>query len=168
MTLAKPEILKALKRKEIVIRPFSLDQVTPASINLTLDSTFRVFPRGRKQVDVLEDTDFRRYTKEVIAKDRLVMKPLQTVLGITREHITLADNICGWLEGRSRFARLGLTIHITAAFVQPGSDNKQVLEMTNIGPNTLVLHPGTRVAQLILERTQGKAKYRGKFQNQRL
>ena len=76
--------------------------------------------------------------------------------------------MCGWLGGRTRFARLGLIVHITAAFVQPGINNKQVLEIKNTSSNTLVLKPGGKFCQLIIERTEGKARYKGRFRKQEL
>ena len=87
----------------------------------------------------------------------------ETVLGLTVERITLAPSLCGWLEGRSRFARLGLAVHVTAGFLQPGIDNRQVLEMTNLGPTPLMLRPGVRVCQLVVERCEGEAVYQGRF-----
>jgi hypothetical protein len=57
--------------------------------------------------------------------------PGQACLGITVETIQLAPGLCGLLEGRSRFARLGLFVHITAGFMQPGINNRQVLEIYN-------------------------------------
>ena len=89
------------------------------------------------------------------------------ILGITKERITVKGNICGWLEGRSRFARLGLTVHITASFMNPGIDNKQVLEIVNLGKRSLKLHAGVKMCQLIFQKTKGRAKYSGRFKDQK-
>jgi dCTP deaminase len=72
------------------------------------------------------------------------------------------------LTGRTRFARLGLGVHVTASLVQPGVNNKQVLEIRNMGDSEIILKPGLRICQLVLIRTEGKAKYKGKFQGQKL
>ena len=101
-----------------------------------------------------------------IGEESFTLMPGETVLGITLERIKLPPNICGWLEGRSRFARIGLVIHMTASFVQPGIDNRQVLEIGNLAPFPLVLKPGVRICQIILERTEGEASYRGSFMDQ--
>ena len=85
---------------------------------------------------------------------------------MTEENIKIADDICGWLEGRSRFARFGLMVHITASFIQPGVSNKQVLEMNNAGPMPIAIHPGIAICQIILEETVGTASYSGKFKSQ--
>ena len=73
------------------------------------------------------------------------------ILGITREKITLADNISGRLEGRSRFARFGLAVHVTAGFMHPGISNHQVLEIVNLGHAPLAFYPDTRICQFVFE-----------------
>ena len=70
----------------------------------------------------------------------------------TVEKITLPRDIIGNLEGRSRFARMGLVIHITSALVQPGSNNHQVLEIVNLAPFTVKLHAGMRISQVVFEK----------------
>ena len=89
-----------------------------------------------------------------------------TIHGITREKVTLPSDLCGFLEGRSRFARLGLMIHVTSAFVQPGVSNRQVLEMSNVSSRALEIVAGVRICQLVLMNTSGEATYRGRFQHQ--
>ncbi|MCS6924784.1 MAG: dCTP deaminase, partial [Candidatus Binatia bacterium] len=78
----------------------------------------------------------------------------------------LPGDICGWLEGRSRFARLGLIIHVTSSFISPGVNNRQVLEIANLAGRPLAIHAGTRLCQLILQRTEGSAVYQGRFARQ--
>ena len=85
---------------------------------------------------------------------------------MTRERIHLPRNLVGFLEGRSRFARLGLMVHVTSAFVQPGVSNRQVLEMSNVSNRPLRIHPGVRLCQLVLMRTEGEARYTGRFADQ--
>jgi dCTP deaminase len=82
------------------------------------------------------------------------------------ERIRLAADISARLEGRSRFARLGLLVHVSAGFVSPGVDNRQVLEISNLADRRLKLVAGTRICQLIFERTEGLARYRGRFADQ--
>ena len=80
--------------------------------------------------------------------------------------IVLPRDLCGFLEGRSRFARLGLMIHVTSAFVQPGVRNRQVLEMSNVSSRSLRIHAGVRLCQLVLMWTDGEAVYAGRFADQ--
>ncbi len=75
-------------------------------------------------------------------------------LGKTLEKITLPAGIIGTLEGRSRYARMGLAVHVTSALVQPGSDNHQILEIVNFAPFSIKLHSGMRISQVIFERME--------------
>jgi len=166
MILTKKEILKYIKRGKVKITPFSESQIGPASIDLTLGNEFRIFRKSNKKVNIVEKVDAQSLTKLITVKDYLDLKPGKLVLGITKEKITLPENIVGWLQGRSRFARTGLMVHITASFLQPGINNKQVLEIYNASPFTLRLYPNTKICQMILSKTKGKEKYKGIFENQ--
>ena len=168
MILTKKEILREIKKKRIKIIPFDIESLGPASLDLTLDNKIRIFENIDHTIDIFENTDYSKITKKKIIKDKYIIKPGELVLGITKEKITLPEDICGWLSSRSRFSRLGLMVHITAPFVQPGVFNKQVLEIYNAGPNNLGLIPGTKICQFIFERCEGKAKYTGKFKDQKL
>ncbi len=162
------EIIKALKKKLIAIEPLDPSQIGPGSIDLTLGNDFRVFRRRSKTYHVKNDSDFQDITRAVHVKDGgfLVIRPGEMVLGITREKITLADTVSGRLEGRSRFARFGLAVHVTAGFMHPGISNHQALEIVNLGHAPLALYPGTRICQFVFERCEGRAKYRGRFAQQ--
>lgn len=168
MILSKDKIIEEISNENIKITPFNSDAVGPASIDLTLDKYIRIFKRIDHSIKVIENTDFKKITRSLIIKKKYTIKPGELVLGITKEKIKLPGNICGWLNSRSRFARLGLMVHITAPFIQPGDSGRQVLEIYNAGPNNLELYPGERHCQLILQRMDGKAFYKGEFNNQKL
>ncbi|MBN2458896.1 dCTP deaminase [Candidatus Woesearchaeota archaeon] len=159
------EILKAMKKGKIKISPFSPEQLGPASVDLTLGNKFRVFKKLKGVPDINDSFDYRQLS-DPVTSDSIIIKPQETVLAITKERITLADDICGWLEGRSKFARMGLLVHISAPFMQPGIDNYPVLEISNMGKNPVQLHAGTRICQFIFEKSEGKAKYVGRFSQQ--
>lgn len=166
MVLTRDAIKQELSAGRIKIEPtIPDDYIQAASIDLRLGNIFRVFQKIDDIVDVQESTDYRTMTREV-RTESILLAPGETILGITYEKITLPDNICGWLEGRSRFARLGLLIHISAGLIQPGVSNHQVLEITNLGPSVLKLHAGERICQLAFQRCEGNALYKGKFQGQ--
>lgn len=165
MILTKNEILKEIKKGRIKIQPFLKDQVGPASIDLHLSDEFRIFKKW-KTAPIAEDVDFKKFTKLIKVKKYKILGPGGFVLGLTKEKITLPENICGLITGRSRFARLGLSIHVTAIFIQPGISNKQVLEIKNVSKIPLILYPGTRICQIVLMKTLGKSKYKGKFKKQ--
>lgn len=164
--LTHDEIKKELELGTIQISPqIDENQISVASVDLHIANEFRIFRKNSEVIDLKETTDYKDLTEEVIA-DQLVIHPQETVLGITTEKITLPGDICGWLEGRSRFARLGLLIHISAGFIQPGVSNRQVLEITNLSPNTLVLHANEKICQIVFQRCEGSAKYNGMFVRQ--
>lgn len=167
MILTRKCILDEIEKKNIAVVPFNKSCVGPASVDLSLGDHVRVFNIA-DSISVREFVDYKKYTKKVSIKEGFVLKPGTLVLGITKERIKLPSNICGWLQSRSRFARLGLVVHMTAPFMQPGINNHQVLEIFNAGPNDLRLKPGIRICQFIFERCEGEAKYRGKFSNQSL
>jgi dCTP deaminase len=162
------EIEKALKNKLIIIEPFDKSQIGPGSIDLTLGNDFRIFKRRSKVCHVKNDSRFQSMTKDIHVKDggHIIIKPGEMILGITKEKITLSDNISGRLEGRSRFARFGLAVHVTAGFMHPGISNHQVLEIVNLGHGPLALYPGTKICQFIFEKCQGHARYKGRFVEQ--
>jgi dCTP deaminase len=164
--LTREEILKEIRQGTIEIEPFEDNQVGPGSIDLHLGKEFRVFRKLRNACVVEDSISAEDLTERLEAEESFTLMPGETVLGITQERIKLPGDICGWLEGRSRFARMGLVIHMTAGFVQPGINNRQVLEIGNLAPFPLVLKPGVRICQIILERTEGKASYQGRFKSQ--
>ena len=164
--LTRKEILKEIGRGTLVIDPFEEGQIGPGSIDLRLGNEFRVFKKLRNAVTVDDRISLEDLTERVVVEESFTLMPGETVLGITQERIKLPGNICGWLEGRSRFARVGLVIHMTASFVPPGVNNRQVLEIGNLAPFPIVLTPGVRICQIILERTEGEASYQGTFRDQ--
>lgn len=164
--LTRDEILKEVEAGKIVIDPFDRNRVGPASVDLRLGRKFRVFRKIHDIFEVNDHADARSITELVEVEDRFVMMPQETVLGITMETITLPPYLCGWLEGRSRYARMGLMVHITASFMQPGISNRQVLEISNVSPVPLALKPGTPICQFIFARCEGEAVYKGKYANQ--
>ena len=164
--LTREPILAEIESGRLVIDPWEVDQLGAASIDLTLGDEIRVIQDDPLPIALVEEADYRQHTSIHSLASPYVLVPGITIHGITRERITLPTNLCGFLEGRSRFARLGLMIHVTSAFVQPGVSNRQVLEMSNVSNRPLVIHPGVRVCQLVLMRTEGRAAYKGRFSHQ--
>lgn len=163
--LTQPEIIKEIRKGNIKVSPFDRSAIGPGSVDLTLDNQFRVFTKGRTY-EVNEHSNYQKITR-LVKKNSIVIKPGEVILGITKEKIKLSNNLCGWLEGRSRFARLGLLVHISASFMQPGLNNQQVLEIANLSQRPLRLHADTKICQFIFQKTKGKARYQGKFSKQK-
>jgi dCTP deaminase len=149
MALSDVDIKKMLKSGKIKIKPLKKDQIGAASVDLTLSDEWYFFKDKyiRELVD-LEKVDFRKAHTKVKSKT-VILLPGEMCLGKTLEKIKIAHDVMGRLEGRSRYARMGLSIHITSSIVQPGSNNRQILEIVNLAPFAVVLHKGMRVSQII-------------------
>ena len=167
MILTHDAILAEIDAGRIGIEPFKRDAVGPASIDLCLGSEIRIYSPMPQVIPITAGSNYRDMTYRLELDDAgYVIKPGELVLGITLERITLPPDIAGWLGSRSRFARLGLMVHISAPFMQPGISNNQVLEIFNTGPNYLKLVPGERICQFVFERCEGSAAYSGSFASQ--
>ena len=166
MILTHDVIVREIASGRLVIDPLEPDQIGPASIDLHLGDEIRVMQGGPPVIDIDEAADYRAVTQVRALTEPYVLQPGETIHGITRERIRLPPDVGGWLEGRSRYARLGLMIHVTSGFVQPGVDNRQVLEMSNVAGHPLQIHAGVRLCQIVLMRTEGNATYRGRFAKQ--
>jgi len=163
MILSDKNIVDYLKRGIVKITPRPTEgQIGPASVDLTLSNEFWK-PRkvkGKLDLSKVGFSGVMGYFKA----DEVELKPGQMVLGKTVEKIELPSNISGRLEGRSSFARLGLAIHVTSGFIQPGSRNHQILEIVNLSSNTILVRAGMRLSQVIFEELKsGTSKPYSKF-----
>ncbi|MDP6977302.1 MAG: dCTP deaminase [Myxococcota bacterium] len=161
--LTRDVLLNEMRAGTLEIDPLDESQVGPASIDLTLGDEIRTIQPHPGAIDIVEDTDYRDHTEVVSLASPYVLHPGETIHGITRERVRLAPSLCAFLEGRSRYARLGLMIHVTSALVQPGVDNRQVLELSNVSSQPLRIHAGVRICQLVVMRAEGAAVYQGRF-----
>lgn len=166
MVLTRDVILREIEAGRLAIEPLVPDQIGPASIDLHLGDEIRVMQGGPAVIDVTEDADYRAVTQVRALDGAYVLRPGETIHGITRERLRLPPDVAGWLEGRSRFARLGLMIHVTSGFVAPGVSSRQVLEIANVAGRPLAVRAGVRVCQIVLQRCEGSAVYTGRFARQ--
>ena len=154
MTLSNQDIKKYILSGKLVFTPaISDDQIGASSIDLTLDAIFwkfkKKYVKSKKPLD-LSKTDFREATEEVRASS-LTLASGEMALGITKEKISMPNDLLGSLEGRSRYARMGLAVHVTSALVMPGSNNHQVLEIVNFAPFPVTIHEGMRISQVVFD-----------------
>jgi dCTP deaminase len=170
MILTREAILEAVEKGEIEIDPYDPKCVGPGSYDLAIANEFRFFKKAHKILEIEDGLDYKEETVlvEVPNDSRFIIMPGECAHAITLERVRLPGNIFGWLQGRSTFARLGLMVHITASAVQPGVNNRQVLEMFNASPVPLGLRPGSRICQIIFQRCEGSSSYAGRYKNQSL
>ncbi len=148
MVLSDKHIRQYIADKKIVIDPLDEQRIRPAAIDLTLHKNFRVFRNNSNtHIDVRKKFDV---TELVKAKPdgSLIIHPREFILGSTCEIITLPPDLIGLLEGRSSLGRIGLIVHATASFVQPGFSGYLTFEMSNISNLPIKLYAGMAVAQM--------------------
>ncbi|NPA76294.1 MAG: dCTP deaminase [Candidatus Diapherotrites archaeon] len=159
MILGRNAILELMKTGDIRIDPFDENALGPASYDIALSSKFRIFDRYGEFIDIRDDSfDPARYGDLVDTEGGPIeIQPGQLVLGMSAERITLSDRVMGWISGRSRFARIGLLVHVSSNLIQPGVSNHQILEIVNLSPRPMRLWPGVRIAQVVFEEVKGAA-----------
>ncbi len=168
MMLAKNEILEEIKKGNIQLTPFEPKNIGPCSIDLRLGNKFRIFKKQKRAIIITDNINSDKYSIEVTLKDKecLVLKPNELVLGITLEKLKLSKKLCAKLDGRSKFARIGLNVHISSSLIQPGVDNVQVLEISNLSPLNLSICSGLKVCQITFHELTSNAEYDGQFKRQ--
>jgi dCTP deaminase len=145
--LSDGTIRRLVEEGRIAIEPWDPALVQPASVDLRLGDSFRVFHNHRTAAIDLRDPP-TNLTEEVVNADVFVIHPGEFVLGVTREHVELPDDIVARIEGKSSLGRLGLIVHATAGFVDPGFKGTLTLEITNLTRVPIKLYPGLLIAQL--------------------
>ena len=150
MVLSDRTIKELVTDGRIEIDPYDPDRVQPSSVDLRLGNRIRVFNNTHRYSLV----DLRKPSEDLtdlvtLEPDRpFILHPHEFVLGITHERIRLPDDLVGRLEGKSSLGRLGLLIHSTAGFVDPGWNGRLTLELANILNLPITLYAGMPVAQI--------------------
>jgi dCTP deaminase len=145
---------KMLTREINVIPLIDEGQIGSTSLDVRLGTSFQIYQSNHSGIidliftKSLEEAERNSAMIDLDFLEGIVLAPGQFVLGHTLEYFLLPANIAAELEGRSSYARLGLEIHMTAGFVDPGFNGVLTLELFNAGPNPIKIYPGLRVGQL--------------------
>lgn len=151
MILSDKSIKEKIKTGEISISPFSQDSLQPASYDLHLDSNIMYFNTdGNNIIDVKKPVD-DLMVKTQISDSGFVIEPHQLVLANVIEITGVDSKHVGRLEGKSSLARIGLIIHATAGFLDPGNKLRLTLEMVNLSPLPIRIYAGMKIAQIAFE-----------------
>jgi len=151
MILSDKSIKEKLKTGEISISPFSQDSLQPASYDLHLDENIMYFNTdGNKVIDVRKPID-DLMIKIQIDDSGFVIEPHQLVLANVVEITGVDSKHVGRLEGKSSLARIGLIIHATAGFLDPGNKLRLTLEMVNLSPLPIRIYADMKIAQIAFE-----------------
>ncbi len=174
MILSDISIREELAAGRIVIDPLDEAAIQPSSVDLRVDRYFRVFRSHTVGViDVKEDQASLTELVEIGGDESLILHPAEFVLGSTLERVALPDDLVGRLEGKSGLGRLGLLIHSTAGFVDPGFNGHLTLELSNVASLPITVYPGMKIGQISFlrmtssaERPYGSSALGSKYQNQ--
>ena len=121
MVLSDRTIKDELAKGRIVISPLNPADIQPASVDLRLDRKLLIFTHSRRpHIDVKKGLDGLTEIVEIDDEAPFILHPGEFVLGSTLEYIELPDDLVARLEGKSSLGRIGLVIHSTAGFVDPG------------------------------------------------
>ncbi len=147
--LSDGTIARLVEEGHIRIEPWLPEMVQPASVDLRLGPSFRVFHNHRAAAIDLDDPPANLTEQVTITDDDpFVIHPGEFVLGRTLEYVELPNDVVARIEGKSSLGRLGLIVHATAGFVDPGFKGTLTLEITNLTRVPIVLWPGKPIAQL--------------------
>lgn len=153
--LSDKTIKEYLKEGKIVIDPLKNEQqIQPSSVDMRLGDEFKVFKVIRKPyIDPKDEEDIAEYMESstVPEGEAFIIHPNEFALATTQEYVKVPDDLVARVEGRSSMGRLGVTMHVTAGYVDPGFEGRITLEISNIGAMPVALYPGQRVCQLVFE-----------------
>lgn len=153
--LSDKTIKEYLEEGKIVIDPLKDEQqIQPSSVDMRLGDEFKFFKVIRKPyIDPKDEEDIAEYMESstVPEGEAFIIHPNEFALATTQEYVKVPDDLVARVEGRSSMGRLGVTMHVTAGYVDPGFEGRITLEISNIGAMPVALYPGQRVCQLVFE-----------------
>jgi dCTP deaminase len=172
--LSDRDIRESLQSGRVRIDPYDPACLQPSSVDLHLDRDFRVFHNNRyPYIDVRSPQPDLTELVSVREDEPFILHPGEFVLGQTLEWVELPDDLVARLEGKSSLGRLGLLIHSTAGYVDPGWKGKLTLELSNVSKRPIALYFGMKIGQISfvrmsspVERPYGSPELGSKYQGQ--
>src|SRR3989344_3072223 len=120
MFLSDNDIVKAVKKGEIILEPFSESQLQPVSYDIKLGNKFIDNDESSTHfVDPARKIFAKTHEKEVADGEEFVLHPGISVLGTSKEFFG-SDIYLIQIGGKSSLARVGLMVHNTAGIINPG------------------------------------------------
>ena len=148
MVLSDRTIQRLLAEGRIEIDPYDDALLQPSSVDVRVDRFFRVFRNSRYPfIDVKQEQEDLTELVEIDGEP-FILHPGEFVLGSTLERIKLPDDLVARLEGKSSLGRLGLLIHSTAGFIDPGWNGHVTLELSNVANLPITIYHGMKIGQL--------------------
>ena len=153
MVLSDRSIREEIEAGRLVIDPFEEQALQPASVDLRLGREFRVFRNYRlPYIDAKVDVPQLTELETVDDDNPFILHPGEFVLAVTLERVELPADLVGRLDGKSSLGRLGLIVHSTAGFVDPGFKGRLTLELTNVANLPITLYYAMPVSQISFSR----------------
>jgi len=147
--LSDRDIRAAIGAGDVKVRPYDPKDLQPSSIDLDLDRSFRVFRNNRyPYIDVRAPQPDLTELLQITDEEPFILHPGEFVLGQTLEWVELPNNLVARLEGRSSLGRIGLLIHSTAGYVDPGWKGNLTLELSNVANLPIALYYGMKIGQI--------------------
>jgi len=169
MVLSDRTIREELASGRLIIDPLDDALIQPSSVDLRVANEFRVF-RNHTQafIDPREPEGNLTELVRVNEGEPFVLHPGEFVLGSTLERVGIPGDLVARLEGKSSLGRLGLLIHSTAGYIDPGFEGNITLEFSNVASLPVLIHPGMRIGQIsfLQMSTPVDKPYQGKYQGQ--
>ena len=149
MIFSDRSIREAIESGLIQIDPFETSHVQPSSVDLRVGDGFRVFVNHRYgQIDPRDPQSDLTQLIQVVEDEPFMLHPGEFVLGSTLERVKLGHDVVARLEGKSSLGRLGLLIHSTAGFIDPGFEGHITLELSNVATLPIAIYPGMKIGQI--------------------
>ncbi len=163
MILTDHDIASRIESGAIGYEPFDYRFLNPASVDMTLHPTLRIpkcnldgASEDHEEIDMREVRPGHTELAEMHSGGYRLM-PGRFLLACTNESVRLPDNIVARVEGKSSIGRVGLAVHITAGFIDPGFEGQITLEVANLSPWPIRLHEGMRIGQIAFQETLSRA-----------
>ena len=151
-------IREAIDQGHLSITPFEDRLLGPASYDIRLGDRLLALPD--MVVDPMRPPQAHEYDQFFLP---VRLPPNRVYLGSTLETIRVGTGFIAQVEGKSSLGRLGLAVHVTAGFIDPGFSGQLTLELVNHSGQPMYLQPGMQIGQVTFARIEGvSAGYAGK------
>lgn len=172
MILSDIEINRQVERGTLIIDPYDRDYVQPSSVDVHLAGDFSMFVSS----DTIDPFDVSTYQMEKVSvpmDDAFILEAGSFILGSTIERFKIPVNMNATLNGKSSLGRLGLLVHATAGYIDPGFEGDVTLELSNVSGRPMILRPGMAIGQVSFmfmerdaERPYGSPQLGSRYQGQ--
>lgn len=160
MLLSDTDIRRQIDGRRFALDPYDPAMIQPSSIDVRLGPYFRVMARyPHTHIDpAIEQPELTQFV-EIAEGEAFILHPGEFALGTTHESVSVPDDLAVRLEGKSSLGRLGLIVHSTAGFIDPGFRGTVTLELSNVATLPIKLWPGMKIGQLCLFQLSSPAEH---------